>query len=81
MDSLVTIIARQHELKFLNMQAKKILNRQGNDLRYELTEEQEQRIRNSIANHPECTVIITREEYDEYEAEQEQAQAVVSVPS
>ena len=46
MDSLVTLIARQSELKLLNLHY--------NDF----TEEQEQRIRNAVAN-PECRVIIT----------------------
>ena len=45
MDSLVTLIARQSELKLLNLHYNNF------------TEEQEQRIRNAVAN-PECRVII-----------------------
>ena len=44
-DSLVTIIAKQHELKFLNMQGKYEDEYQD----YELIEEQELRIRSAIA--------------------------------
>ena len=66
MDSLVTLIARQSELKLLNL----ALN--------SFTEEQEQRVRCAVAN-TECRLIFTREEYDSYEAEQrQQAEAAAS---
>ena len=65
MDSLVTLIARQSELKFLD------LNANG------FTEEQEQRIKNAVANTP-CRVIITDEEYDAWEAEQKEAEVAAS---
>ena len=65
MDSLVTLIARQSELKFLNL---------GYN---EFTEEQEQRVRSAVANTA-CRVIITDEEYYAWEAEQEEAKAAAS---
>ena len=58
MDALVTLIARQSDLKLLN------LAENG------FTEEQEERIRSAIAK-PECRLILTWEEYDAYDAEQE----------
>ena len=70
MDSLVTLIARQSELKLLRMR--------GRLQRYELTEEQEQKIRSAVANTA-CRVIITREECKAWEAEQkQQAEAAAS---
>ena len=66
MDSLVTLIARQSELKFLNLAINGF------------TEEQEQRIRSAVASTA-CRVIITDEEYDAYKDEQRQlAEAVAS---
>ena len=56
MDSLVTLIARQSELKLLVLSF--------NDL----TEEQEQRVRSAIANNG-CRVKFTEEEYKAYSAE------------
>ena len=62
MESLVTLIARQSGLKLLN-------------LAYNgFTEEQEQRVRSAVTNSA-CRVIITDEEYEAYEAEQEEAGA------
>ena len=57
MDSLVTIIAKQQELQFLDLH--------GN----EFIEEQESRIRGAVAS-PDCRVIITLEEYIAYKKEQ-----------
>ena len=57
MDSLVTLIARQSELKFLNLYCN------------EFTEEQVQRVKSAVANTT-CRVIITYEEYEACEAEQ-----------
>ena len=64
MDSLVTLIARQSDLKLLRMR--------GEAQDYKLTEEQEQRIRSAVAN-TSCRVIITDEEHDAWVAEQEEA--------
>ena len=70
MDSLVTLIARQSDLKLLRMR--------GKDQDYELTEEQEQRVRSAVANTT-CRVIITKEEYKAWKAEQrQQAKAAAS---
>ena len=57
MDSLVTLIARQSELKILDLRANGF------------TEEQEQRVRSAVVNTA-CRVIFTGEEYDAYRAEQ-----------
>ena len=57
MDSLVTLIARQSELKFLNLGYNRF------------TEEQYQKIRSAVAN-TSCRVIITKEEYKAWKAEQ-----------
>ena len=46
MDSLVTLIARQNELEFLDLHWN------------EITEEHEQQIRGAVAG-PECRIIIT----------------------
>ena len=62
MDSLVTLIARQSELKFLNLAGNRF------------TVENEQRVRSAVANTA-CRVIFTYEEYDAYRAEQRQQQA------
>ena len=57
MDSLVTLIARQTDLKLL-------------DLHYnEFTEGQEKRIRSAVVS-PECRLIFTDEEFGAYLAEQ-----------
>ena len=61
-DSLVTLIARQHELKFLDLHWN------------EITEEHQQLIRSAVVS-PDCRVIITREEYKAYQAELKQAKA------
>ena len=71
MDSLITIIARQQELSFLNLR--------GKYQDYELTEVQESRIRSAVTN-PDCRLIITLEEFRAYEAEQEQVKPAASVP-
>ena len=56
MDSLATLIARQSELKFL-------------DLHYNgFAKEREQRVRSAIANNG-CRVKFTEEEYKAYRAE------------
>ena len=65
MESLVTLIARQSGLKFLD------LPKNG------FTEEQEQRARSAVASTA-CRVIITDEEYDAYNAEQKEAEAAAS---
>ena len=67
MDSLVTIIAKQQELQFLDLHWN------------EFTEEQESRIRSAIASS-DCRVIITNVDYDAYMEEQEQAKVAASVP-
>ena len=53
---LVSVIARQTELKFLRA-SKNCFN-----------EEKEQQVRNSVAN-PDCRIIVTDEEEDAYEKE------------
>ena len=65
MDSLVTIIAKQQKLKFLDLH--------NNDF----TKEQESRIRKAVASS-DCIVIITEDEYIAYEPGQEQAKAAAS---
>ena len=66
-DSLVTIIARQAELKLLD------LHDNG------FTEEQEQQIRSAAAN-PECRLIVNEEEFKAYETEQKQTEAAANEP-
>ena len=70
-DSLVTLIARQSELKFLDLHGGKY------SYDYCLTVEHQQQVRNAVAK-PECRLIFTREEYESYEAEQKKAQTKAS---
>ena len=58
MDSMITIIAKQQGLQFLDLHSNDFI------------EEQEPQIRNAVAKHPECRVLITDDEYNAYKAEQ-----------
>ena len=54
---------------------------QGEYQTYDLTEEQESRVRDAVAKYPECRVIITDDEYEAFKSGQEQAKPAASVPS